>query len=135
MTSYVAVTDILVLAETHIRPTDTDGLHNSLTPASYNFIQNRSLLDWAVLLVSCAEKPSLPVLSLHWLLDHSKASYSIFAACLYRPPGSFTTQFFKDFLVLSGLLSSICSDFIICRDINVHLDVECGDRSRFSDIF
>ena len=31
--------DILGLAETHIRPTDTDGLLNSLTPLIYNLIQ------------------------------------------------------------------------------------------------
>ena len=32
------------------------------------------------------------------------------------------------FLSLTG------SSFIICGDINVHLDIECGDRSRFNDI-
>ena len=31
--------DILGLVETHIRPTDTDGLLNSLTPLNYDFIQ------------------------------------------------------------------------------------------------
>ena len=31
--------DILGLVETHIRPTDTDGLLNSLTPLNYNLIQ------------------------------------------------------------------------------------------------
>ena len=31
--------DILGLAETHIRPTNTDGLLNSLTPLNYNLIQ------------------------------------------------------------------------------------------------
>ena len=53
---------------------------------------------------------------------------------MYRPPGSCTTQFLEDFLVLSGFLSSTGSKFITCGDINVHLDVECGDRSRFNDI-
>ena len=53
---------------------------------------------------------------------------------MYRPPGSCTTQFLEDFLALSGFLSSTGSSFIICGDINVHLDVECGDRSRFNDI-
>ena len=59
---------------------------------------------------------------------------SFVAACVYRPPGSCTIQFLEDFLALSGFLSSIGSNFIICGDINVHLDVECGDRSRFNDI-
>ena len=53
---------------------------------------------------------------------------------MYHPPGSCTIQFLEDFLALSGFLSSIGSNFIICDDINVHLDVECGDRSRFNDI-
>ena len=53
---------------------------------------------------------------------------------MYRPPGSCTTQFLEDFLALSGFLSSTGSSFIICGDINVHLDIECGDRSRFNDI-
>ena len=53
---------------------------------------------------------------------------------MYRPPGSCTTQFVEDFLALSGFLSSTGSSFIICGDINVHLDIECGDRSRFNDI-
>ena len=43
-------------------------------------------------------------------------------------------SFSKDFLALSGFLSSTGSKFIICDDINVHLDVECGDRSRFNNI-
>ena len=59
---------------------------------------------------------------------------SFVAACLYRPLGSCTTQFLEDFLALSGFLSSIGSSFIICSDINAHLDVVCGDRSRFNDI-
>ena len=64
-----------------------------------------------------------------------RSDYNSFvAACVYRPPGSCTTQFLEDFLALSGFLSSIGSNFIICGDINVHLDVEYGDRSRFNDI-
>ena len=52
---------ILGLAETHIRPNDTDGLLNSLTPVDYNFIQKPGVLAWAVVLVFCVEKPFLPV--------------------------------------------------------------------------
>ena len=35
---------------------------------------------------------------------------------------------------MTGFLSSTGSNFIICGDINVHLDVECSDRSNFNDI-
>ena len=59
--------DILGLVETHIRPNDTDGVLNSLTPANYNFIQNQGVLVWAVVLAFCA------VLSLHQFLDHLKS--------------------------------------------------------------
>ena len=66
-----------------------------------------------------------------------RSDYNSFVA-LYPPPppppSSCTTQFLEDFLALSGFLSSIGSNFIICGDINVHLDVECGNRSRFNDI-
>ena len=53
---------------------------------------------------------------------------------MYRPPCLCTTQFLKDFLALSGFLSSTGSSFIICGNINVHLDIECGDRLRFNNI-
>ena len=64
-----------------------------------------------------------------------RSEYNSFvAACVYRPPGSCTTQFLEDFLAISGFLSSVSSNFIICGDINIHLDVECSDRSRLNDI-
>ena len=67
--------NILGLVETHIRPNDTDGLLNSLTPANYNIIQNQGVLVWAVVLAFCVKKAFLPVLSLHQFLDHLKSSY------------------------------------------------------------
>ena len=65
--------DILGLVETHIRPTDTDGLQNSLTPLNYNLIQKPRCtgLGGGV----GVENPSLPVLSLHRFLDHLKSLY------------------------------------------------------------
>ena len=66
--------DILGLVETHIRPTDTDGLLNSLTPLNYNLIQ-KPRYSGLVGSVGCPENPFLPVLSLHRFLDHSKSLY------------------------------------------------------------
>ena len=58
---------------------------------------------------------------------------SFVAACVYHPP---PPRFLHYSIsgIFSGFLSSIGSNFLICNDINVHLDVEYGDRSRFNDI-
>ena len=91
-----------------------------------------------MVLAFCAENPFLPVLSLHRFLDHSKSLYYLsgpttiallLLACIV-PPVFVLLNFWK----FSGFLSSTGSNFIICGDINVHLDVEYGDRSRFNDI-
>ena len=134
--------DILGLAETHIRPNDTDGLLSSLTLADYNFIQKPRCTGrggGVGFLCRKTFSPSIvssPVFrSFEIIILSFKSDYNSFvAACVYRPPGSCTTQFLEDFLALSGFLSSTGSSFIICGDINVHLDIECGDRSRFNDI-
>ena len=51
---------------------------------------------------------SSPVFRLFEIIIISfKSDYNSFvAACVYRPPGSCTTQFLEDFLALSGFLSS-----------------------------
>ena len=134
--------DILGLVETHIIPTDTDGLLNSLTPANYKLIKKpRSTGLGGGVGFLCRKSfsssiVSSPVFRLFEIIILSfRSDYNSFvAACVYRPSGSCTTQFLEDFLALSGFLSSIGSNFIICGDINAHLDVECGDRSRFNDI-
>ena len=134
--------DILGLAETHIRPNNTDGLLNSLTPANYNFIQKprcTGLGGGVDFLCRKTFSPSIvssPVFrSFEIIILSFRSDYNSFvAACVYRPPSSCTTQFLEDFLALSGFLSLTGSKFIICCDINVHLDVECGDRSRFNNI-
>ena len=134
--------DILGLVETHIRPNDIDGLLSSLTPADYNFIQKPRCtgrgggVDFLCRKTLSPSIVSSPVFrSFEIIILSFKSDYnSLVAACVYCPPGSCTTQFLEDFLALSGFLSSTGSSFIICGDINVHLDIECGDRSRFNDI-
>ena len=134
--------DILGLVETHIRPNDTHGLLNSLTPANYNFIQKPRCtglgggVGFLCRKTFCPSIISSPVFrSFEIIILSFRSNYNSFvAACVYRSPGSCTTLFLEDFLALSGFLSSTGSKFIICSDINVHLDVECGDRSRFNDI-
>ena len=113
--------DILGLVETHIRPNDTDGLLGSLTPADYNFIQKprRTGRGGGVgFLCRKTFSPSIvssPVFrSFEIIILSFKSDYNSFvAACVYRPPGSGTTQFLEDFLALSGFLSLTGSSFII----------------------
>ena len=90
-----------------------------------------------MVLAFCAEYPFRPVLSLH--LVHLKSLYYhlgpttialLLLVCIV-PPVLVLLNFRKIFWLF---LSSISSNFIICGDINVRLDVECGDRSRFNDI-
>ena len=130
--------DILGLVETHIRPTDTDGLLNSLTPLNYNLIQKprcTGLGGGVGFLCRKSFSPSIvssPVFrSFKIIILSFRSDYNTFvAACVYRPPGLYYSISGRS----SGFLSSIGSNFIICGDINVHLDVECGNRSRFNDI-
>ena len=134
--------DILGLVEIHIRPTDTVGLLNSLTPLNYNLVQKPSCTGLGIGVGFLCRKSFSPSIVSSLVLDNSKSLYYLsgpttiallLLVCIV-PPGFCTTQFLEDFLALSGFLSSIGSNFIICGDINVHLDVECGDRSRFNDI-
>ena len=108
--------DILGLVQTHIRPNDTDGLLNSLTPADTISSKNQGVLVGEVVLVFCIV--SSPVFrSFEIIILLFKSDYNSFiAACVYRPPGSCTTQFLEDFLALSGFLSLTGSSFIICSD-------------------
>ena len=114
-----------------------------LTPTNYNLIQKprcTGLGGGVGFLCRKSFSPSIvssPVFrSFEIIILSFRSEYNSFvAACLYRPPSSCTTQFLEDFLALSSFLSSVGSKFIICGDINICLDVECGDRSRFNDIF
>ena len=69
--------DILGLAETHsdqlILTVSLILLHQPITTLS----KNHSVLDLAVVLAFCIEKPFLPLLSLHRFLDNLKSSYYI----------------------------------------------------------
>ena len=55
-------------------------------------------------------------------------------ACVYHPPVSCYDGFLEDFLALSGFLSSLGSNFLICGDSFLHLDVDCRDRFNFNDV-
>ena len=109
--------DILGLVETHIRPNDTDGLLSSLTPADYNFIQKPRCTGrggGVGFLCRKTFSPSIvssPVFrSFEIIILSFKSDYNSFvAACVYRPPGSCTTQFLEDFLAFCLRLVPVSS--------------------------
>ena len=114
-----------------MRPSDIQGLLNSLTPAKYNFIQKLLCTKQGGGVGFLCRKTYSPSVvtspdfrSFKSIILSCKSDLNNFAAaCLYHPLGSCTTGFLENFLVLSGFLSSIGSSFIICGDINVHLDI------------
>ena len=116
----IQCSDLDILVETHIRPTDTDGLLNSLTPPNYNLIQKprcTGLGGGVGFLCRKSFSPSIvssPVFrSFEIIILSFRSDYNSFVvACVYHAPGSCTTQFLEDFLAFSGSLSSICSNFI-----------------------
>ena len=123
----------LALTETHISPSDTDGLLKSVTPTDYNLVQKPrctgkgggvGFLYHKTISASIIPSPditSFECVVVSFNVDHSKFS----AACLYRPPGSCSNNFLDDFLTLASFLSSTSSEFLICGDVNIHLDVDC----------
>ena len=125
--------DILGLVETHIRPNDTDGLLNSLTPADYNIIQKPrcTVLGGGVgflcrktfspSIVSSPVFRSSEIIILSFKSDHN----SFVAACVYRPPGSCTTQFLEDFRDLHRIRKYLTPEVAVLAAIALvssHLD-------------
>ena len=125
--------DILGLVETHIRPTNTDGLLKSLTPLNYNLIQKprytglsggvgfRCRKSFSLSIVSSPVFRSFKIIILPFRSNY----YSFFAACVYRS-GFCTTQYWKIFWLCLAFLSSIGSNFIICGFIIWMLSVVIG---------
>ena len=97
--------DILGLVETHIRPTDTDGLLNSLTSLNYNLIQKPRCTglgggvgfmcrkSFSPSIVSSPVFRSFEIIILSFRSDYN----SFVAACVFSPPGSCTINFWKIF--------------------------------------
>ena len=66
--------DILGLVKTHIRPTDTDGLLNSLTPANYNLIQKPRYTGLGGGVCFLCRKTFCAIIVSSPVLDHLKSS-------------------------------------------------------------
>ena len=131
--------DILSLVETHIRPTDTDCLLQSITPPSYKLCQ-RPRAHGSGGGVGFLINSSLS----HRIVDHPTFTYfeclvvsigsnahSTVVACVYRPPSSCSNPFYDEFHTLVEFLSSMNSSFIICGDFNIHIDTTSRDSVNF----
>ena len=134
--------DILSLVETHIRPTDTDCLLQSITPPSYKLCQ-RPRAHGSGGGVGLLINSSLS----HRIVDHptftnfeclvvsiGSNAHSTLVACVYRPPGSCSNPFYDDFYTLVEFLSSTISSFTICGDFNIHIDTTSRDSVNFLNI-
>ena len=130
---------ILSLVETHIRPTDTDCLLQSITPPSYKLCQ-RPRAHGSGGGVGFLINSSLS----HRIVDHPTFTYfeclvvsigsnanSTLVACVYRPPGSCSNPFYDEFHTLVEFLLSMNSSFIICGDFNIHIDTTSRDSVNF----
>ena len=134
--------DIFALTETHIRPFDTPGLLRSLTPAGYCFHQKPrefgrgggvGFLVRNSISSKLVDSPTYKSFE-NIVISSSAANTSIIMACVYRPPGSCSSSFLDDFLEFIGFLTSLSSNYFICGDFNVHLDTECRDKIKFSNL-
>ena len=134
--------DILSLVETHIHPTDTDCLLQSITPPSYKLCQ-RPRAHSSGGGVGFLINSSLS----HRIVDHPTFTYfeclvvsigsnahSKLVACVYHPPGSCSNPFYDEFYMLVEFFSSMNSSFIICGDFNIHIDTTSRDSVNFLNI-
>ena len=134
--------DILSLVETHICPTDTDCLLQSITPPFYKLCQRpraHGLGGGVGFLINSSLS--------HRIVDHptftnfeclvvsiGSNAHSTLVACVYCPPGSCSNPFYDEFYTLIEFLSSMNSSFIICGDFNIHIDTTSRESVNFLNI-
>ena len=127
------------MTETHICPTDNDSFLHSITPAGFKlchrlcshgyrggvgFFLNENI-KFKIL-----DSPTYT--SFETIVIGIGSSTSPFMiACVYRPPGSCSDEFFDQFLNLFGYLSSVSSSFFMCGDFNIHVDTTSSDSTKF----
>ena len=125
--------------ETHIRPFDSDSFPWSLTPFDFNFPHkpHRSGIGGGVgFFIRSSYRPHIIESSVYQSLENMVVSiglhgHSLLLACIYRPPGSCTSNFLEEFMSFVGYLSSINSSYYICGDFSIHVDVPFGDGHKF----
>ena len=129
---------LLAMTETHIRPTDNDSFH-SITPAGFKlchrlcshgfgggvgFFLNENI-KFKIL-----DSPTYTSFE-NIVIGIGSSTRPFTIACVYRPPGSCSDEFFDQFLNLFEYLSSVSSSFFMCGDFNIHVDTTCRDSTTF----
>ena len=130
---------LLAMTETHIRPTDNDSFLDSITPAGFKLSHKlRSHVFGVGVGFFLNENIKFKILdsptytSFEDIIIGIGSSTSPFTiACVYRPPGSCSDEFFDQFLNLSEYLSSVSSSFFVCGDFNIHVDTTSSDSTKF----
>ena len=130
---------LLAMTETHIRPTDNDCFLHSITPASFKLCHRlRSHGFGGGVGFFLNENIKFKILdsptytSFENIVIGIGSSTSPFTiACVYRPPGSCSDEFFDQFLNLFEYLSSASSSFFMCGDFNIHVDTTSSDSTKF----
>ena len=130
---------LLAMTERHIRPTDNESFLHSITPAGFKlchrlhshgfgggvgFFLNENIR------FKILDSPTYT--SFENIVIGIGSSTSPFTiACVYRPPGSCSDEFFYQFLNLFEYLSSVSSSFFMCGDFNIHVDTTSSDSTKF----
>ena len=119
---------LLAMTETHIRPTDNDSFCHSITPAGFKLchrLRSHGLGGGVGFFLN--ENIKFKILdsptytSFENIVIGIGSSTSPFTiACVYRPPGSCSDEFFDQFLNLFEYLSSVSSSFL-CAGISVFM--------------
>ena len=112
--------DLLVITETHIRPTDTDSLLHSVMPPGYklchrphthglgggiSFFVNHNIQFKIVDSPSYKSFENIAI---------TIGSPAFVIACVYRPPGSCSDAFCDEFFNMFEYLSSVSQNLLIC---------------------
>ena len=130
---------LLAMTETHIRPTDNDSFLHSITSAGFKLchrLRSHGLGGGVGFFLN--ENIKFKILdsptytSFENIVIGIGSSTSPFTiACVYRPPGSCSDEFFDQFLNLFEYLSSVSSSFFMCGDFNIHVDTTSSDSTKF----
>ena len=126
--------DILALAETHVKISNTDSLLKSVTPSGFQLIHSPRATGRGGGVGFLTRKTYLLRLLTHQHIPLSKTlSYQLSLIQNHLlwlvsivPQVHVPLPFLK--------ISSLTSSFIICGDFNIHVDTDCIDQRKFLNL-